>query len=134
MTAREIEHKFDRMQLKYLGTSEPRKFGLRAHRGYWTIPNESYQFRLVAIEPRNNWAIEIMTKSFGTHLLSAEKGIEFIQNTICDKFERTYTLTSIEGWLIKRALFENYKGKRYDFLIKNNLYTGHGKNIINTRR
>jgi hypothetical protein len=131
MTVREIEDKFDRMQLVYIGPINT--IGLRAHRGYWAIPEEPYEFRLIAVEPRNTWAIEVRDiKGFvPVSLLSAEMGITFIQNIICDKFE---FIGSIEryNWFKHQEQKASVIMKRIEFLMWYNTNKKNGKNSTTT--
>ena len=125
MTHIQIMNKFDRMRLTYRGTSEPHRSGLRVHRGYWIIPGENYEFRLVAIQPRNNWAIEIKRSigdpAFSVYMLKAELAIEFIQQIICDKFELLPSLLPIRTWQERSDRLQKYVNKRLIFLTTNNL-------------
>jgi hypothetical protein len=126
--------KFNRMRLKYLGTSEPRHTGNRVFRGYWKIPGENYEFRIIAVMPRNTWAIEVRpTTNDSKYLLKAELGIEFIQRIICDKFELLPHNMPITRWQEREERLYAYMYKRSTFLLLNNLNKdNNGKKITIT--
>jgi hypothetical protein len=119
MTHTEIENMFDRMRLPYKKTSHQHRSGYKIG-GYWTIPGENYEFRIVAILPRNNWGIEI-TRSMGAesnpvYLLSGEDGITFIQQLICDKFDINVDRLFGKNWQHHQERLGKYMHKRIEYL------------------
>lgn len=121
MTHQCIQKKFEAMRLAFKGTSEPVKFSHRMFRGYWTIPGEQCEFRIIAIEPRSTWAIEVraMLNSGNNfkYLLTPEMGILFIQTLICEKFESIGKRMDPE-WLIPAIIRKNDFLRMYDITNK----------------
>ena len=117
MTHTEIENMFDRMRLPYNTVMKSR---FRNINGHWTIPGENYEFRIVAIVPRDNWGIEI-TRSMGAesnpvYLLSGEDGITFIQQVICDKFDINVDRLFGKNWQHHQERLGKYMHKRIEYL------------------
>jgi hypothetical protein len=117
MTHTEIENMFDRMRLPY---NPVKKSRFRNFNGHWTIPGENYEFRIVAIVPRDNWGIEI-TRSMGAesnpvYLLSGEDGITFIQQVICDKFDINVDRLFGKNWQHHQERLGKYMHKRIEYL------------------
>ena len=117
MTHTEIENMFDRMRLPYNTVMKSR---FRNINGHWTIPGENYEFRIVAILPRDNWGIEV-TRSMGAesnpvYLLSGEDGITFIQQLICDKFDINVDRLFGKNWQHHQERLGKYMHKRIEYL------------------
>ena len=124
MTHTEIENMFDRMRLPY---NPVKKSRFRSINGYWTIPGENYEFRTVAILPRNNWGIEVtrLADQLGRehaprYILPGEAGIFFIQRIICDQIDLRHLLRKNQ-WELNQTLLGHYMHKRMDYLLLHQL-------------
>ena len=123
MTHTEIENMFDRMRLPYNTVMKSR---FRNINGHWTIPGENYEFRIVAILPRDNWGIEVtrlvsINNDNPSYILSGEDGIAFIQQIICDKFEMIVSKDSIIQWKSNQERLGKYMYKRVQYLTLHQL-------------
>ena len=123
MTHTEIENMFDRMRLSY---NPVKKSRFRNFNDYRTIPGENYEFRIVAILPRNNWGIEItrlvsINNDNPSYILSGEDGIAFIQQIICDRFDIRASKDSIIQWKSNQERLGKYMYKRVQYLTLHQL-------------